>query len=140
MFSLIITMISIALLAALAMVSIYYGGSAYTDRTDQAAAAKIVNDANQISGAALLFKIQEGRTAQGVEELIPRYLTALPQGWNSGQGVLDGYVASNEVVLSDRACEDINARMGYDFPQIPECAQVVENYPGFRGCCTASED
>jgi Flp pilus assembly protein TadG len=55
MFSLIITIISIALVAALAVATIYYGGSAFTNGSARASAATVVSHAQQIAGANTLF-------------------------------------------------------------------------------------
>ncbi len=52
MFSLIITIISIALVAALALATIYYGGSAFNRGSADAKAAQYINEGQQLSGAA----------------------------------------------------------------------------------------
>jgi hypothetical protein len=48
MFSLIITIVSIALVAGLAIATIYYGGSIFNSGTGKAEAAKILNEIEQI--------------------------------------------------------------------------------------------
>ena len=55
MFSLIITIISIALVAALAVATIYYGGSAFTKGSAKAAASTVVAHAQQVTGANTLY-------------------------------------------------------------------------------------
>lgn len=55
MFSLIITIISIALVAALALATLYYGGDAFNKGTAQAEAARIMNQGQQLMGAADLY-------------------------------------------------------------------------------------
>ena len=55
MFSLIITIISIALVAALALATLYYGGSAFSQGSAKANAASIIEQAQQIAGANTLF-------------------------------------------------------------------------------------
>lgn len=69
MFSLIITIISIALVAALALATIYYGGDAYTRGQAEANATRILNQGQQILGAAELFRLQNG-TWPTVERLV----------------------------------------------------------------------
>jgi hypothetical protein len=54
MFSLIITIISIALVAALALATLYFGGDAFNQGSAKAAAATVVNQAQQINGANTL--------------------------------------------------------------------------------------
>jgi hypothetical protein len=54
-FSLIITIISIALVAALAVAGVFFGGSAFTSGTAKANAATVVNQAQQITGANALY-------------------------------------------------------------------------------------
>ncbi len=51
MFSLIISIIAIALVAALALASIYYGGSAFQEGAADATASTVVNQGQQIQGA-----------------------------------------------------------------------------------------
>jgi outer membrane PBP1 activator LpoA protein len=51
MFNLIITIISIALVVAMAAAAVYYGGTAFTQGTAKANAATLVTQAQQINGA-----------------------------------------------------------------------------------------
>jgi type II secretory pathway pseudopilin PulG len=83
MFSLIITIISIALVAALAVATIYYGGTAFTTGSTKAQAAGLVSSAQQIAGAEVLYfnDFQTLDTASGFPTLIAKgYLTAVPAG------------------------------------------------------------
>jgi len=82
MFSLIITVISIALVAALAVASVYYGGPALSKGTSRAAAATVVSQGQQISGAATM---QSSDSAVDVDDLTSgsnlitgKYLTSIP--------------------------------------------------------------
>jgi type II secretory pathway pseudopilin PulG len=61
MFSLVISIIAIALVAVLAIATIYYGTTAYQDQKIEAGAAQIINESEQIEGAILAFNIEEGR-------------------------------------------------------------------------------
>lgn len=80
MFSLIITIIAIALVAALAVASIYYGGSAFTQGGAKAEAAALVNNAMQVSAANVLFNADNaGADAANVAELVTEgYLASAP--------------------------------------------------------------
>ncbi len=80
MFSLIITIISIALVAALAVATIYYGGSAFTQGTAKANASALVSAAQQVVGANTLFQNDNGGThAEDITALTGgNYLAATP--------------------------------------------------------------
>lgn len=58
MFSLIIALVAIALVAVLAGASVYYGSDAFQGNKSQARYAEIVNQSEQISSAFLAFKIE----------------------------------------------------------------------------------
>src|SRR3546814_5196795 len=62
MFQLIVAVISIALLAALAGASIFYGGAAFSGSTAKANVSSLVNQGQQIAGAAALFRTDNGGT------------------------------------------------------------------------------
>lgn len=79
MFSLIITSISIALVAALALATLYYGGDAFNQGRADAAASKILNQGQQLLGAADLFRANMGRYPDNVAELVSDdYLKTIP--------------------------------------------------------------
>jgi len=79
MFSLIITIISIALVAALALATLYYGGDAFNKGQAQAQAAKVRNQGQQLLGAAELFKANHGRYPINVAEMVTdKYLSSVP--------------------------------------------------------------
>lgn len=91
MFSLIITIITIALVAALAISSIYYGGDAFNSGSTQAAASTIVNQAQQIAAASDMFRAQNaGRRPANIAALTDeqRFLQSapiLPDGYFTGE-------------------------------------------------------
>lgn len=79
MFNLIVAVISIALIAAMAAASIFYGGSAFGSGTAQAQASTLVNNGQQISGAQQLYMIDNsGNRADAISVLTPTYLQAIP--------------------------------------------------------------
>lgn len=79
MFSLIITIISIALVAALALATLYYGGEAFNEGRAKAEAAKLKNHGQQLLGAADLFRLEKGRYPNNVPELVSEgYLSSVP--------------------------------------------------------------
>ena len=75
MFSLIITIISIALVAALAVASIYYGGNAFTKGGDAAKAAQFINEGQQIAGAVTLANADAAVHALQADLVTGQYLT-----------------------------------------------------------------
>ena len=78
MFSLIITLISIALVVALAAATVYYGGSQFTSSTSKANKAKAVTASQQIAGAAALAST-DGIGFSSVNDLqMQGYLNAVP--------------------------------------------------------------
>jgi hypothetical protein len=83
MFSLIITIISIALVAALALATIYYGGNAFNKGSESAKAAQLINEGQQLNGA-FAFARAEARAAGTTEPadtaalISGNYLTQAP--------------------------------------------------------------
>jgi hypothetical protein len=66
MFNLIVAVISIALIAAMAAASIFYGGAAFGSGTAQAQASTLINNGQQISGAQQLYMIENSGNRNGV--------------------------------------------------------------------------
>ena len=99
MFNLIVAVISIALIAAMAAASIFYGGTAFSSGTAQAAATTLVNNGQQISGAQQLYMIDtSGNRAELVATLNGEYLQAVPTPPSMASGVWEisdtGLIAS----------------------------------------------
>lgn len=69
MFQLIVAVISIALVAALAIASIYYGGSAFSSSSLRANVVTLVNAGQQIAGAQALYKTDFGVPATSLGAL-----------------------------------------------------------------------
>jgi len=84
MFSLIITIISIALVAALALATLYYGGSAFNKGAAGATAARLINEGQQVNGAVALYQadVGAGSTATVITDLAglvtAGYLSSVP--------------------------------------------------------------
>lgn len=117
MFSLIITIISIALVAALAVASVYYGGAAFSQGSAKASASTLVNAAQQIAGANTLYANDNGGTfATDIGALTPTYLSAVPSvkaeladpdttqpGWRiSGNNVVTFDLNDNATEVADQ--------------------------------------
>ena len=124
MFQLIVAVISIALVAALAIASIYYGGAAFQKSSLKANVTTLVNGGQQIAGAQALYKTDNsGIPASTVALLIEsaqgeQYLTAAPgiSGAATGNWTLvdNGNVAAvavNTAGLTE-ICEEANKQAG----------------------------
>lgn len=131
MFSLIVTIISIALVAALALATLYYGGSAYTDSQARADAARSVNAGQQISGAVALYGAREGGAVSDITQLVTaEYLSVVPSGtWQ----VVDGGVARTD--LSEDQCMAANKLLGVS--SVPSCTDPL--FSGKEVCCSMPE-
>ena len=86
MSNLIITVISIALVAVAALMGAYYGGSAFMDGQATAQANQLINTARQISSAWQLYAVNNGGSfvqpsqtcGSPMYDLIPAYLADWP--------------------------------------------------------------
>lgn len=124
MFNLIITIISIGLIAALALASIYYGGDAFSQGSAKAAASTVVSQAQQVSAANTLYKADNaGATNATVATLSGGgYLASVPvlpkeiKG-DSGADLdivnnrVEGTLAGN---AAEAVCREINIQLGLD--------------------------
>jgi len=90
MFSLIVSIISIALVAVLAAASIYYGGDAFTKGSAKALASTVVTQAQQISSANTLYKNDKG----GVSAANVAALTAAPGNYLASAPAMPSKVGS----------------------------------------------
>lgn len=81
MFSLIISIVSIALVVALVAATMYHGGDTLTQGRDRAEAAELVSGAQQVSGAASMHLALVGTEPADVAALVTaQYLTSAPAG------------------------------------------------------------
>lgn len=114
MFSLIITIISIALVTALALATIYYGGSAFRQGGDAAAAAKLINEGQQLAGAASVAETNNVTVANIASLTAAQpdgtvYLASAPAGWDSAAIVNKTFVNTNLTAL---VCAKVNEKAG----------------------------
>lgn len=81
MLSLIISIVSIALIVAVTALSLYYGGAGISDAKAQAESARLKNEETQIMAAVDAFEADTGHWPENIQELVSRgYLTSVPQG------------------------------------------------------------
>lgn len=114
MFSLIIAIISIALVAALALATIYYGGDAFNKGSAGAKAAQLINEGQQIAGAITLADVDAAAgdsTAAAfteVADVAPTYLSQLPTNWKADQLLSEGILVAENVPT--KVCDAVNER------------------------------
>jgi len=117
MFSLIIAILAIILVALLAAATIYYGGDSFNKGNSKAKAAEILNQAELIKGAFTAYKIEQGtieinavecnseenKFDNCLEPLVTKeYLTDIPQG-------VEGWYIDNAKVLRRTLKDDVKA-------------------------------
>lgn len=130
MFSLIITVVSIALVAVLAFLAIYYGGDAWTNSNQKAMAAKTINGGQQIAGAVQMYRNDTGNVPADLSELTSnngKYLSAIPEGvWATGT---DSVVAA----VTEAQCMEINNQLGLSLTSVPSCSDA--KFSSTSVCC-----
>ena len=141
MFSLIITVISIALVAALAVASVYYlGGQVETGRS-KAAAAEYLNAGEVIKGAINMYRVYHGNSMPAdLNELVTtEYLSSIPPGaWSlNGENVVQ-----DDVTIG--TCETVNLMVN-NVSTIYNCDPSIANGAGLTladgqpGCCDTTD-
>lgn len=79
MFSLIITIFSIALVAGLAVSGIYFLGDSFNTGTSQASVSTILNQSQQVAAAADIYRSQNlGSRPSGLNDLTTNFLQSIP--------------------------------------------------------------
>lgn len=114
MFSLIITIVSIALVVALVAATMYHGGDTLTQGRTSADASAFVSGAQQVAAAAAMYNTVEGIMPADVAALTAgsKYLTSLPnvKGTELALNTTNRLVTST--VTADEVCSQINKNAG----------------------------
>lgn len=144
MFSLVIVAISIGLVALLAMVALYYGGSVWASQQVNATAATVNNQGTQYRAALMLYAEQNsGSYPAALSDLVPTYLASRPvppkqaytdeshepaaTDWGPGPNNSIGVWVRNQV--SRAVCDTVNVQAGYiaeGIPRFVDPAKVVQ--------------
>ena len=129
MFSLIVSIISIALVAVLAAASIYYGGDAFTKGSAKALASTVVTQAQQISSANTLFKNDNGGLS--ADEVAAASVDADDTGLT--QLVSEEFLASAPVLPSkvgDAVWEVTKTEVSADIENLEVCKLINDQANG----------
>jgi hypothetical protein len=132
MFSLIITIISIALVAALAVATIYYGGSAFTQGTAKATASAFVAAGQQVSGALVLYANDNGGARADMSMLkAGNYLAAAPVVSKLPLTIDPTTNVVTASLVSDAVCDALNSAAGVIAADVPatEAAAIALSAP-----------
>ncbi len=149
MFTLIAVLLGIALAAAVAVATIYYGGSAFSSGGVQADATSLVDSGSQISGAATLYANQNaGALPATVVAMVPAYLSTTPNlpsslsasAWSIGTATVN---TSGAALVVDPAGS--TSPGSYNVAEVPGlanslCAKVNEAAIGSTGSATSNGD
>lgn len=152
MFSLIISIISIALVAALAAATVYFGGAAFNKGSAGADASTFVNAGQQIAGAFTLASA-DGYTVDTVADLNAGdlvktkgeiYLAQIPSyKGTSLDGIMTNATTSGKFVVSavsDLVCAEIVKRSGGSSATIKTFATATDFKPtDLYGCVKSTE-
>lgn len=133
MFSLIITIISIALVTALALATIYYGGNAFRQGGDAADAARFINEGQQLSGAASVYNAAEQADLALIADLTTKeYVASVPTGWT-----LDATNTLFELdAIDGDVCAKVNEKAGVS-PATGAASSTITNYGCIPGATAA---
>ncbi len=129
MFSLIISGISVFLVAILALATVYYGSDAYFQSGYKATAAQLTNEAEQLRLAIQMYETDHGKLPETLADLTvdETYLRKVPDSWgNSSQ-----YFTKSTYDVNQDVCLQFNIAHGVPF--VPECTDEV--YRNAVVCC-----
>lgn len=133
MFSLIIAIVAILLVAALALAVVFYGSSAGSSGVEQAHEAGILNAAGTIQAAVQMYQndhqgaLPDASTAQQ-ELLSGNYLASWPGTPGVTWTTANGYAVTS---VDQTACQSIDTKLG--IPTIPSCTGT--SYTNQTVCC-----
>lgn len=133
MFNLIVTVISIALVAALAVASIYYGGDVFRKGAAKAKVSQLINGSQQISGVNVLYANDNGGTyATAMTDLTTdaAYLAAQPQ-LPSGVVLDEAGLTDNKIVataLSTEVCSAVNKQGSHETDPTDESTALAKGF------------
>lgn len=148
MFSLIITIVSIALVVTLVAATMYYGSDVADKGRSEATVAQSLNELAQVKAALTSYYAQTGQHAPNLQALVPDYMTSVPDGWGVDLPSPTAIKFESTRVLQAgtpeerlRICSGINERLGLytKHPELagepPSCDDTTVVNSTFSGCC-----
>lgn len=127
MFALILTILSIALVAMIAFATINYGGEAMQKNQTKVAVTTILNEGQQLQAAFSLYRAEKSKNAVSIAELTSNnYLKSVPANWD----VAEGYAF--RTTDEENVCLESNKKRGINL--IPVCSDTA--YSGLAVCCS----
>ena len=128
MFSLIIVIISVALVALLALATVFFGGDVFLRGNADAEASRYINESQQISAAIRLYQADNaGNLPSEIRaDLVGHYLRGMPEAgeeWNIGDDIII------KAVANANTCEMVNQRGGWVNPDFVEGGPVSRHEP-----------
>lgn len=129
MFSLVITIVSIALVVALVAATLYHGGDSIDKGSAEANLAGLVNQATQIQAAAVLYSAENSSAAPDLSTLVSKnYLKAQINNGNEAWTSAGGFALTTAADLA--TCTAFNAK--YGVVGVPSCTGAI---PAGPHCC-----
>lgn len=137
MFSLIVSVVSLALaVASLSAVS-YHGGDVLTKGKTQAQIAEATADIEHMQLAVNMYQMTNGGLPDKVATLVPTYLSSLPKSFVTPATASFTAIAASQLpglTVADKQsmCDAVNVKLGLQFTT-PLCSSISNS---FAGCCT----
>jgi hypothetical protein len=145
MFSLIITIVAIALVVALVAATMYHGGDTLTQGRTTADAAAFVTGAQQISGAAVMHLSLTGQDATtvsggsaGTDLVVDKYLASAPVVKGSAWALDTVNKLVTATVDTDAVCIAINKSAGLDSVKADANAVVEADFAALPYGCVST--
>lgn len=131
MFSLILSLMVVALIGIVVFMGSYYMGNGAFAAKDQASATTVINGASQINGAIKLYEAQHrGNPPESLDAMVEAgYMKSIPDGeW----AFADDAVKNTGV--KESICQQVNKRL-HGTTDIQSCSDSTD----FMGCCSTSD-
>ncbi len=129
MANLILTVIAVALVAAVSVIAVFYGGHAYNSYHEEAAAIRVLAVGDQIVSATALYANQERVVPAGITDLVSRnYILDIPMDESGNPwSVRRGYAVLSlpDTQKNIRACLIMRRKLGLDAEA--HCADDVQS-------------
>lgn len=129
MFSLIIGVVTVAMVTVILLATMYYGGSAFYAAGPKAKASQLTTEAEQLRTAIQMFLVDNGKLPSKLEDLTAegKYLKNTPENWKS----TSQFFTNESYQVEKDTCLIFNQQRGVPF--VPECTDEV--YRNVTVCC-----